>query len=107
MDARKPEEIEEGVWEALRLVYDPEIPVNIVEVGLVYGVRADDQGRVRIRMTLTSPNCPVAESLPVDVQVAARSVEGVKEAGVEVVWEPPWEPSMMSEAARLELNLPF
>jgi FeS assembly SUF system protein len=107
MDQRTPEQIEEGVWEALRLVYDPEIPVNIVEVGLIYEVKADEQGRVGIRMTLTSPNCPVAESLPVDVQVAARSVEGVKEAQVDIVWEPPWEPSMMSEAARLELNLPF
>jgi len=105
MDPEKPKGIEEAVWDALRLVYDPEIPVSIVEVGLVYQVKADDEGKVEIRMTLTSPNCPVAESLPGDVAVAARSVAGVKEARVDIVWDPPWEPSMMSEAARLELNL--
>jgi metal-sulfur cluster biosynthetic enzyme len=78
-----------------------------VEVGLIYDVLADASGLVQVRMTLTSPNCPVAESLPVDVRVAAEAVEGVTGAEVEIVWDPPWEPSMMSEAARLELNLPF
>ena len=100
-----PEGIREGVIEALRDCFDPEIPVNIYELGLVYEVTVDPAGAVAIRMTLTSPMCPVAESLPPEVEGRARAVPGVTSAAVEVVWEPPWNPGMMSEAARLELNL--
>lgn len=95
------------VHEALRGCYDPEIPVNIVEIGLVYDVRADPEGNVEVDMTLTSPNCPAAQTLPVDVETAARTVPGVQSVRVAVVWDPPWNPTMMSDAAKLELNLPF
>lgn len=99
------EEVREGVLSALRTVYDPEIPVDIWELGLVYDLAVDDANAVRIRMTLTSPMCPVAESLPPEVEAKARTVEGVSDVAVEVVWDPPWSPSMMSEAARLELGM--
>lgn len=95
---------QEAAIEAIKRCYDPEIPVNIYELGLIYGVHVDDGGRVLIRMTLTSPMCPVAESLPYEVQTRVRAVEGVSEAVVELVWDPPWDPSRMSEAARLELG---
>ncbi len=91
--------------EALALVYDPEIPVNIVEVGLVYDIVADPAGAVRVTMTLTSPMCPVAESLPAEVRERALSVPGVTSVDVDIVWDPPWGPEMMSEAARLELGM--
>jgi FeS assembly SUF system protein len=97
-------ETREAVIEAIKKCYDPEIPVNIYELGLIYGVHVDDEGRVRIHMTLTSPMCPVAEELPYEVQTRVRAVEGVSEAVVELVWDPPWDPSRMSEAARLELG---
>jgi len=97
-------EMEEAVIEAIKRCYDPEIPVNIYELGLIYDVHVDDGGRARIRMTLTSPMCPVAESLPFEVQTRVRAVEGVSEAAVELVWDPPWDPTRMSEAARLELG---
>jgi FeS assembly SUF system protein len=97
--------LEEAVVEALRSVYDPEIPVNIYELGLVYNIACDDSGHVDITMTLTSPACPVAGSLPGEVEAKAESVEGVDSATVEVVWDPVWNPSMMSEAARLELGM--
>jgi FeS assembly SUF system protein len=93
------------VIDELRTVYDPEIPVNIYELGLVYQVEASPEGHVQVRMTLTSPMCPVAESLPPEVEAKIRAVPGVSSTEVEVVWEPPWSPAMMSEAARLELNL--
>ncbi|MDX1648665.1 MAG: SUF system Fe-S cluster assembly protein [Myxococcota bacterium] len=99
------DEIRDRVIEVLRTVYDPEIPVDIYELGLVYDVDVDDDGVVSIRMTLTSPMCPVAESLPPEVEAKAAAVEGVKEARVDLVWEPPWNPGMMSEAARLELGM--
>jgi FeS assembly SUF system protein len=99
------ESIREGVIEALRTVYDPEIPVNIYELGLVYEVDVRDDASVHVRMTLTSPMCPVAETLPPEVEAKARAVPGVREVEVEVVWEPPWNPGMMSEAARLELGM--
>jgi FeS assembly SUF system protein len=99
------DEIRQRVIDVLRTVYDPEIPVDIYELGLVYDVHVDDQGAVSIRMTLTSPMCPVAESLPPEVETKASAVEGVKEARVELVWEPPWNPAMMSDAARLELGM--
>ena len=87
------------------LVFDPEIPVNIYEVGLIYDVDADPAGNVTIRMTLTSPMCPVAESLPVEVQDRVRALPGVASVNVDIVWDPPWGPEMMSEAARLELGM--
>jgi FeS assembly SUF system protein len=93
------------VIEALRTVYDPEIPVNIFELGLVYKVDVDDQDVVHIEMTLTSPMCPVAESLPDEVKAKVEAVEGVAGAVVDVVWDPPWNPSMMTEEAQLELGI--
>jgi FeS assembly SUF system protein len=97
-------QLDEKVIAALRMVYDPEIPVNIYEVGLVYAVDVDDGGNVAVTMTLTSPMCPVAESLPIEVQARVEGVPGVASVKVDVVWDPPWDPSMMSEAARLELG---
>lgn len=99
------DEIRNRVIDVLRTVYDPEIPVDIYELGLVYDVAVDEEGACQIRMTLTSPMCPVAESLPPEVEAKASTVEGVKEARVDLVWEPPWNPGMMSEAARLELGM--
>ena len=96
--------IKQQVIAAIQTVYDPEIPINIWEVGLIYEVTVDDDGKAHILMTLTSPNCPVAESLPSDVKEAVTAVEGVTEAEVEITWDPPWDPEMMSEAAQLELG---
>jgi FeS assembly SUF system protein len=93
------------VIEALRTVYDPEIPVNIFELGLVYKVDVDDQNAVRVDMTLTSPMCPVAETLPEEVKTKVEALDGVNAAVVNVVWDPPWNPSMMSEEAQLELGI--
>jgi FeS assembly SUF system protein len=96
--------IKNQVIAAIQTVYDPEIPINIWEVGLIYEVDVDDDGKVHVLMTLTSPNCPVAESLPMDVREAVEAVDGVTSAEVEVTWDPPWDPEMMSEAAQLELG---
>ena len=98
------ERIKADVIQALKSCYDPEIPVDIYELGLIYGVDVDDEGRVGIRMTLTSPACPVAGSLPGEVEQRVRSVPGVSAASIELVWEPPWDREMMSEAARLQLG---
>ncbi len=92
------------VVEVLRDIYDPEIPVNIYDLGLVYDVREVDPGRVYVRMTLTSPLCPGAESLPPEVKRRVEKVQGVREALVDITWEPPWAPDKMSEPARLQLN---
>lgn len=100
-----PDEIRQGVIDLLHTVYDPEIPVDIYELGLVYAVDVDEEGAVAIRMTLTSPMCPVAESLPPEVEAKARTVEGVRDVKLDLVWDPPWDPSMMSEAARLDLGM--
>ena len=97
--------IEAQVVEALRTCFDPEIPVDIYELGLIYDIKVDDSGAVAVRMTLTSPHCPVAQSLPPEVEEKLRGVPGVSEAKVEVVWDPPWEPNRMSEAARLQLGM--
>ena len=97
--------IEAQVIEALRTIFDPEIPVNIYELGLIYDVKVEESGAVEIRMTLTSPHCPVAQSLPADVQAKVKEVPGVTEAKVDVVWEPPWDPAKMSEAAKLQLGM--
>jgi FeS assembly SUF system protein len=94
------------VIEALRTVFDPEIPVNIYDLGLIYSLEVDeDQGRVAIRMTLTAPGCPVAQTFPSIVEEAVRSVEGVNDATVDLVWDPPWSRERMSEAARLQLGM--
>jgi FeS assembly SUF system protein len=98
------DEIEAGVTEVLKTVYDPEIPVNIYELGLIYDLDVSPEGAVRIKMTLTSPACPVAGSLPPEVQAKVEKVPGVTSAEVEVVWDPVWNPGMMSEAARLQLG---
>jgi FeS assembly SUF system protein len=97
--------LEERVIAALCSCYDPEIPVNIYELGLIYDLQVDPAGSVSIRMTLTSPACPVAGALPADVQSKVQAVPGVTSAKVELVWEPPWEMSRMSEEARLQLGL--
>jgi FeS assembly SUF system protein len=102
---QRHKDLREKVVEVLRNIYDPEIPVNIYDLGLVYNIEFNEEDEVMIRMTLTSPNCPVAESLPVEVEERTASVEGVKKANIHVVWEPAWTPEMMSEAAKLELNM--
>jgi len=94
----------ERVIEVLRTVYDPEIPVNIFELGLIYKVDIDDDDCVQIDMTLTSPHCPVAEILPGEVEAKVKSVDGIADATVAIVWDPPWNPSMMTEEAQLELG---
>ncbi len=99
------ERLREAIVERLRTVYDPEIPVNIYEIGLIYGLDVEPDGRVRIRMTLTSPMCPVAESLPIEVENKVGAVPGVTDVKLELVWDPPWTPAMMSEEARLLLNI--
>jgi FeS assembly SUF system protein len=93
------------VLDSLRTVFDPEIPVNIYELGLIYDVLVDANGRVGIRMTLTAPACPAAQTLPLEVKQKAAAVPGVTEAKVEIVWEPPWTKELMSEAAKLQLGL--
>lgn len=98
-------ELNEAVIEALKSVYDPEIPVNIYELGLIYAVNIDENGKVDIEMTLTSPACPVAGTLPPEVEGKIRSIPGVTECNVKVVWEPTWGMHMMSEEAKLQLNL--
>lgn len=102
---KTPEELEAATIEMLKDVYDPEIPVNIYELGLIYGVEADDNAHVVITMTLTSPHCPVAESMPADIEERARAIDGVEEVTLNLVWDPPWDMSRMSDEARLELGL--
>jgi FeS assembly SUF system protein len=97
--------IQEGVTAALRTCYDPEIPVNIYELGLIYSVEVSPVGAVAVRMTLTSPACPVAGSLPPEVQAKIKAVPGVTAARVDVVWDPPWDKSRMSDDARLMLGI--
>jgi len=96
--------LEEQIIEALRSVYDPEIPVNIYELGLIYDIDPTPE-KVTIRMTLTSPGCPVAGSLPIEVQSKVRELEGVGSVKVELVWDPPWNPDMISEAGKLQLGI--
>ena len=98
-------ELGERIVEKLKTVYDPEIPVDIYELGLIYSVEVDESGAAKIRMTLTTPMCPAAEELPPEVESKARSVEGVTSVTLDLVWDPPWTPAMMSEAARLELGM--
>lgn len=93
------------IIETIREIYDPEIPVNIYEIGLIYEVTVDDSGHAHVLMTLTSPTCPVAESLPPEVEQKVAAVDGVTSASVEITWDPPWDPDMMSDAAKLELGM--
>jgi FeS assembly SUF system protein len=102
--AADAERVEAAVVEALKTCYDPEIPVDIYELGLIYSVQVGDDGRVDVRMTLTSPACPVAGSLPGEVESKVAAVDGVRSAHVELVWDPPWDQEMMSEAAKLKLG---
>ena len=95
----------ESVIEALREIYDPEIPVNIYDLGLIYGVEVMPDADVMVTMTLTTPHCPVAESMPGEVELRVSSVPGVRDAEVNLVWDPPWDPSKMSDEARLELGM--
>ena len=97
--------IEAEVIEALRTCFDPEIPVNIYEMGLIYEVKVDEAGAVAIQMTLTSPHCPAAQSIPAEVEGKVRAIAGVTDVKIDIVWEPPWDPSKMSEAARLQLGM--
>lgn len=97
--------LEAQVIEALRTCFDPEIPVNIYEMGLIYDIKVGDEGVVAIRMTLTSPHCPAVQSLPAEIETKVRQVEGVSDVKIDLVWEPPWDPSKMSEAARLQLGM--
>jgi len=96
--------LKDEIIEALKNVYDPEIPVDIYELGLIYDLEVDPSGQVNIRMTLTSPACPVAGSLPGEVEAKAAAVPGVNSVEVELVWDPPWTMELMSEAAKLELG---
>jgi FeS assembly SUF system protein len=97
--------LKDQVIAALKKVYDPEMPVNIYELGLIYGIDADESGNVAVRMTLTAPNCPVAETLPGEVERAVRTVPGVTSARIELTFDPPWSKDRMSEAAKLALGI--
>ena len=112
--SQKPAEIGEGepggavyeaVIEALKEIYDPEIPVNIYDLGLIYGVEVAAGGHIAVTMTLTTPHCPVAESMPAEVELRVGSVPGVSVADVNLVWDPPWDPQKMSDEAKLELGM--
>ena len=98
------EQLEKDVIEAIQTCYDPEIPVNIYELGLIYEININEENAVHVMMTLTSPSCPVAETLPPDVESKIAAVEGVTSAKVEITFDPPWDQSMMSEEAQLELG---
>jgi len=98
-------DLKKKVIDEIKKIYDPEIPVNIYELGLIYKVEIDEKNKVQVDMTLTSPNCPVAESLPKQVKDNIMKVEGVSDVNLNLVWEPPWDKEKMSEAAKLELNL--
>jgi len=100
-----PQQVEVAIVEALQTIYDPEIPVNIYELGLIYGVEVDENGRAEIRMTLTAPACPVAGAIVEEVAEKSGRVEGVSTSHVELVWDPPWTPERMTEAAKLELGM--
>ena len=100
-----PEELKDDVIEMLQTIYDPEIPVNIYEVGLIYDIDVSDDFKVAINMTLTAPGCPVAQSFPGDIEAKVATVASVSEVKVELVWDPPWTKDMMSEAAQLQLGM--
>ena len=98
-------EIKEKVIAEIKKIYDPEIPVNIYELGLIYDVTIDQDNKVYVKMTLTTPNCPVAESLPNEVKKSIKEIKEVKDVDLDLVWDPPWDKSMITEAGKLELNL--
>jgi FeS assembly SUF system protein len=99
------DELKDRVVEALKSIYDPEIPVDIYELGLIYDVAIDEDGDAVVTMTLTTPHCPVAESMPAEVELRVLSVPGIRDAEVKLVWDPPWDPTKMSDEARLELGM--
>ena len=99
------QELEENIILVLKTIYDPEIPVDIFELGLIYEVAIDDEANVNIKMTLTSPACPVAGTLPPEVEMKVMTIEGVNDVKVEIVWSPPWDKDMMSDAAKVELGM--
>ena len=97
--------LKEKIITEIKKIYDPEIPVNIYELGLIYDIKIESENLVKVKMTLTSPNCPVAESLPKEVKDSIMDLSEVKEVDLQLVWDPPWDKTMLSEAAKLELNL--
>ena len=97
--------LKDKVIAEIKKIYDPEIPVNIYELGLIYDINVDKDNNIKIDMTLTSPNCPVAESLPNEVKNSVKEIKEVRDVDLKLVWEPPWDKSMMTESAKLELNL--
>lgn len=103
--ATEDEALKQRVIDVLRTIYDPEIPLNIYDLGLIYEIKANEYGMVAIKMTLTAPGCPVAQSFPGMVEAHVMTVEGVNEVKVEIVWDPPWDYERMSESARLQLGL--
>jgi FeS assembly SUF system protein len=105
VDAARTEALSPGIVTAISSVFDPEIPVNIYELGLIYKIEADAESRVRVEMTLTSPACPSAQQLPSEVRYKVKALEGVSDCAVEIVWEPPWTKDMMSETAKLTLGM--
>jgi FeS assembly SUF system protein len=104
-EAPANEDLKNSVVDALKSVYDPEIPVDIYELGLIYDIAISEDGDAVVQMTLTTPHCPVAESLPNEVELRVLSVPGIRDAEVKLVWDPPWDPSKMSDEARLELGM--
>jgi len=98
-------ELKEKIIEEIKKIYDPEIPVNIYDLGLIYDIKVENKNTAKVKMTLTSPNCPVAESLPKEVKDGIMQVEGIENVDLDLVWDPPWNQTMMTEAAKLELNL--
>ena len=98
-------QLQQSVVDALKSIYDPEIPVDIYELGLIYDVAISEDGDAIVTMTLTTPHCPVAESMPAEVEMRVLSVPGIRDAEVKLVWDPPWDPSKMSDEARLELGM--
>ena len=98
-------ELKEKIIEEIKKIYDPEIPVNIYDLGLIYDIKVEDKNTAKIKMTLTSPNCPVAESLPKEVKDGIMQVEGIDKVDLDLVWDPPWDKDRMSESAKLEVNL--
>ena len=97
--------LKEKIITEIKKIYDPEIPVNIYELGLIYDIKIENENLVKVKMTLTTPNCPVAESLPKEVKDSIIALPEVKDVDLQLVWDPPWDKTMMSEAAKLELNL--
>ena len=98
-------ELKDQIISEIKKIYDPEIPVNIYELGLIYDIKIENKNTAKVKMTLTSPNCPVAESLPKEVKDGIMQVEGIEKVDLDLVWDPPWDKTMMSESAKLELNL--